>query len=367
MGCAASKPKTTVAAPTSIPPPKPAKLVVVDDVKPPPPKVVFDPYIELEKAAVFVVEYEHIYNSKVKSYNEHYDLLKENLKVETKEKEAFDLEVAKELAAQAEYDLRVANTLKAKANHSTAISLRQKTEADLLKLQTEKEDVLAKLEAAKLALEAVSLQKQADETAKSALIARGRAEDIIQRKTEEVKSRQSVIITSEKDSLLADKARASALADALLASKFQQEALNAKELAVQNLDRMQPEIVFTQVKEKVKTKREIAKVTMGYMNKEGQNFATWNRRFFVLLNGVLRYYESEDYPGSNSGKNIKGELHLQNYDVARIAGSNKLILFGLPNNVTARRLKLEVSNEDSLVHWMNALKSHINYHNNHDN
>ena len=364
MGCAASQPKPVVSAPTPVPPPKPVKVLVVDDVKPPPPKVVFDPYIELEKAAVCVVEYEHIYNTKVKSYNEHYDYLKENLKDETKLKEAFDFEVAKELAAQAEYDLCVANTLKAKANHSTVISLRQKTEADLLKLQTEKEDALAKLEAAKLALEAVSLQKQAEETAKNALIARGKAEDIIQRKTEEVKSRQSVILTSEKDSLLAEKARASALADALIASKFQQDALNARDLAAQNLDRLQPEIVFTPVEEKVKTKREVPKITMGYMNKEGQNFATWNRRFFVLLNGVLRYYECEEYPGSNTGKNIKGELSLQNYDVARIAGSNKLVLFGLPNNVTARRLKLEISTEEGVVNWMNALRSHINYYNN---
>ena len=296
----------------------------------------------------------------MKSYNEHYECLKENLKDETKLKEALDLEMAKQVAAQAEYDLCVANTLKAKAFHSTTVSLRQKTEADLLKLQTEKEDALAKLEAARLALEAVSLQKQAEETAKNALIARGKAEDIIQRKTEEVQSRRSVIITSEKDSLIAEKARATALADALIASKYQQDALNAKELATQNLDRLHSEVVFPAEFKSV----EIPKITMGYMNKQGSNFQTWKRRFFILNNGILRYYESEDYPGSNSGKNILGEINLQNYDVARIAGSNKVLLFGLPNNVTARKLKLEITSEEAVTHWMNALKAHIEYYSN---
>ena len=346
--------------PPPVPPPKPARLTPVEEVKPPPPKVVFDPYVEIEKAALNVVEYEHVYNAKMKSYNEHYECLKENLKDETKLKEALDLEMAKQVAAQAEYDLCVANTLKAKAFHSTTVSLRQKTEADLLKLQTEKEDALAKLEAARLALEAVSLQKQAEETAKNALIARGKAEDIIQRKTEEVQSRRSVIITSEKDSLIAEKARATALADALIASKYQQDALNAKELATQNLDRLHSEVVFPAEFKSV----EIPKITMGYMNKQGSNFQTWKRRFFILNNGILRYYESEDYPGSNSGKNILGEINLQNYDVARIAGSNKVLLFGLPNNVTARKLKLEITSEEAVTHWMNALKAHIEYYSN---
>jgi hypothetical protein len=348
--------------PPPIPPPKPVRLAPVEEVKPPPPKVVFDPYVEIEKAALHVVEYEHIYNAKIKSYNEHYECLKENLKDETKLKEAWDLEMAKQVAAQAEYDLCVANTLKAKAFHSTTVSLRQRTEADLLKLQTEKEDALAKLEAARFALEAVSLQKQAEETSKNALVARGKAEDIMQRKTEEVQSRRSVIITSEKDSLIAEKARATALADALIASKYQQDALNAKDLATQNLDRLNSDRLNSEVVFPVELKSiEIPKITMGYMNKEGRQFATWKRRFFILNNGILRYYESEDYPGSNSGKNILGEINLQNYDVARIAGSQKVLLFGMPNNVTARKLKLEIVSEEAAIHWMNALKAHIKY------
>ena len=103
----------------------------------------------------------------------------------------------------------------------------------------------------------------------------------------------------------------------------------------------------------------IPKVSAGWIMKEGQNFKSWKRRFFILKEGVLTYYEKETVKGSNVGENKLGELELKGYKIERPHPEQMLLLSEKDTN--ARKLLLECSDDTCQKAWISALNEHIEY------
>ncbi len=106
-------------------------------------------------------------------------------------------------------------------------------------------------------------------------------------------------------------------------------------------------------------KNQIPKVSAGWIMKEGQNFKSWKRRFFILKEGLLTYYEKETVKGSNVGENKLGELELKGYKIERPHPEQMLLLSEKDTN--ARKLLLECSDETCQKAWISALNEHIEY------
>ena len=106
-------------------------------------------------------------------------------------------------------------------------------------------------------------------------------------------------------------------------------------------------------------KNQIPKVSAGWIMKEGQNFKSWKRRFFILKEGVLTYFEKETVKGSNVGENKLGELELKGYKIERPHPEQMLLLSEKDTN--ARKLLLECSDDTCQKAWISALNEHIEY------
>lgn len=106
-------------------------------------------------------------------------------------------------------------------------------------------------------------------------------------------------------------------------------------------------------------KNQVPKVSAGWIMKEGQNFKSWKRRFFILKDGVLTYFEKETVKGSNVGETKLGELVLKGYKIERPHPEQMLLLSEQDTN--ARKLLLECSDDTCQKAWISALNEHIEY------
>ena len=105
----------------------------------------------------------------------------------------------------------------------------------------------------------------------------------------------------------------------------------------------------------------------GWACKCGHVFATWKRRYFVLAEGFMIYYEGlvDEDPNLPTGE--KGNINLTGYSVEFFPGSGetaRLVLTPAPGSLT-RDLTMEFNEADgsdsSATLWAAAIKKHIQY------
>jgi len=101
--------------------------------------------------------------------------------------------------------------------------------------------------------------------------------------------------------------------------------------------------------------------TTGYLEKEGKNFKSWKRRFFILEAGTINYFEKETFKNSNIGASKCGDtIYLKDYVVSKPA-DNRILLQGNASASGARKLLVQVANESIQAAWAEAFQRHIDY------
>jgi len=100
--------------------------------------------------------------------------------------------------------------------------------------------------------------------------------------------------------------------------------------------------------------------TSGYLTKEGQKTKSWKRRFFVLQDGVLSYYEREKGTGTGVGETKIGEsLTLRHYQA--VANGSKNIIISHRMDSRMRVLNVEAPDTMTRDFWISGLNHHITY------
>lgn len=99
----------------------------------------------------------------------------------------------------------------------------------------------------------------------------------------------------------------------------------------------------------------------GYIKKQGHVVRNWKRRYFVLRDGVLAYYESPD-PFPPYGKKKKGEIVLKGY---KVTSSTSINLYVYCDDAAStgedKDMHLETENSSERDRWLSALKEHAAY------
>lgn len=93
----------------------------------------------------------------------------------------------------------------------------------------------------------------------------------------------------------------------------------------------------------------------GYLVKKGHRRKNWNRRFFVLMDGVLSYFESEQSFRENVN-NSKGSIKLNEYtvhDCVNSAGAGYKFCFYLLSKDKPFLVRAENQNDKS--DWLEIL------------
>jgi len=108
----------------------------------------------------------------------------------------------------------------------------------------------------------------------------------------------------------------------------------------------------------------------GFLKKEGHFFRNWQKRFFVLDMGVLKYYEKESASGRENpprapyGESLKGTITLagasvtkENADARSGVGLNRIYISGKD----AQDLLLEADTEMALDAWFHDIQQHVQF------
>lgn len=104
-------------------------------------------------------------------------------------------------------------------------------------------------------------------------------------------------------------------------------------------------------------------VVTGWLRKQGRKglIKNWKKRYFVLKNGKISYYENESKQFPN-GEGLKGELNLMNTELElHDEGGKQQILIVAFNGENS--LLIETETETETNRWAIALKQHIRYAN----
>lgn len=108
----------------------------------------------------------------------------------------------------------------------------------------------------------------------------------------------------------------------------------------------------------------------GYLKKEGHFFRNWQKRFFVLDMGMLKYYDKESASGRENpprapyGDNLKGSMTLagatvtkENADARSGVTLNRIYISGKD----AQDLLIEADTEMALDAWFRDIQLHIEF------
>eukprot|EP01038_Epipyxis_sp_PR26KG_P004367 gene4367-6179_t len=104
----------------------------------------------------------------------------------------------------------------------------------------------------------------------------------------------------------------------------------------------------------------------GFLTKQGRLVKNWKRRYFMLKDSVLSYYESENDAKSVT---VKGEpYHLQGATISLLADGITIQIFKSSQWATVtdkrsadRNLLCRAENNTEAQNWVNALKIHADY------
>ena len=92
----------------------------------------------------------------------------------------------------------------------------------------------------------------------------------------------------------------------------------------------------------------------GYLTKEGGNWKSWKRRYFVLKkNGIMHYYED------GSMAKLKGTLTVKDAEVNPYPDGGDLsfeIVSDIFSEGTGRSLKVQADDEEQMSSWMRAVR-----------
>jgi hypothetical protein len=107
----------------------------------------------------------------------------------------------------------------------------------------------------------------------------------------------------------------------------------------------------------------IPRMKMGYIRKQGHKRKNWKKRFFVLDNGVLTYYEkdSKEVP---YGRNMKGFVSLRMGMTCTEDAVLNIISIGRGGEEQdggAANIVLEIPSFTERGAWVLAIKDHITY------
>lgn len=113
-------------------------------------------------------------------------------------------------------------------------------------------------------------------------------------------------------------------------------------------------------------------ILKGFVLKEGHKVRNWKRRYVVVEDGYLRYYEriSDNHP---YGKGFKGEICLKGYSVMVTADKRIRLVSTISKagkDSTTKNLLLDIEVEETLkknhdiIAWYHAILAHITYANN---
>ena len=100
---------------------------------------------------------------------------------------------------------------------------------------------------------------------------------------------------------------------------------------------------------------EIPLIKYGYIYKQGQLFKNWKNRYFILNEGILKYYERA-HPMNTIGINEKGSITSLKDKSIVIEDDILSIVGGKKRDLTIRFFNDEEKNE-----WLTALNEHITY------
>lgn len=110
----------------------------------------------------------------------------------------------------------------------------------------------------------------------------------------------------------------------------------------------------------------------GWARKQGHMYKSWKKRYFVLYEGILKYYDKYEET-TEKPKGEKGAIRLKGYVFGIIGGGHKLYI--QPTSESLERdkdLLLDFVDEDGYIpgeemgEWEIALSQHILYSNNLD-
>ncbi|XP_071942570.1 uncharacterized protein [Antedon mediterranea] len=88
----------------------------------------------------------------------------------------------------------------------------------------------------------------------------------------------------------------------------------------------------------------------GYLTKQGAHRKNWKRRFFVLKDACMYYYEN------NSSQKAIGVVHFHGYTIQEIGTNNKKFLFDLiPPELELRTYHFQADHETDRKRWVAAL------------
>jgi hypothetical protein len=97
----------------------------------------------------------------------------------------------------------------------------------------------------------------------------------------------------------------------------------------------------------------------GFLNKEGQLFKTFKRRFFRLEKGVLSYYDA-----NNGTEKLGDDVLLEGFTVTSL--SQRRIMLSKWTAGKSRQILLEADNEGEYSRWLAAFQEHVQYLQKHD-
>lgn len=104
-------------------------------------------------------------------------------------------------------------------------------------------------------------------------------------------------------------------------------------------------------------KKRAFEVKVGWMNKQGHIFKSWNHRWFVLNKGVLRYYKNslQHFP---YGQGLKGEVSLGDYYTIPITDTR----FELRSSVDGgKHFLMETEEKSDCDEWLEAINFQMRY------
>lgn len=99
---------------------------------------------------------------------------------------------------------------------------------------------------------------------------------------------------------------------------------------------------------------------VGWLKKEGHMFHTWKRRYFVLLDGELAYYEGPSDSPPFGTKN-RGSITLRDVTIDCSNGKLGKRRIYIAGEVGTKDLLLEAESESERERWREALQAHASY------
>eukprot|EP00981_Chlorochromonas_danica_P006171 scaffold1302_cov165-Ochromonas_danica.AAC.5 len=112
----------------------------------------------------------------------------------------------------------------------------------------------------------------------------------------------------------------------------------------------------------------IPDVKQGWLKKQGHVVKNWKRRFFILSQGLLNYYENNGQDTNGLPEIPKGSIKLSSCTVSIVVNDeyNKPIppteqMFQVVDEIQGNKLLMKAENETQKKEWLDAIRKHIEY------